>query len=298
MAQMIDRERLRRQWEDSLAEDGVDRDITSLTTVDDAATGTARLVARQGGVFAGAVIFDLLREAYSHKLTVTVQVDDRAVVKKGDEIAALAGPMQLLLGIERTLLNFLQRLCGVATLTRKYVGAVEGTQARIYDTRKTIPGWRQLDKYAVRCGGGRNHRMGLHDAILVKDNHLAGVSIDSLAVALFDMVREAAALAPPPAFIEVEVDTTEQLEEVFKVSGVDVILLDNFTIAQMRQAVERRDELGLAGRVQFEASGGVDLSSVRGIAETGVERIAVGAVTHSAVALDIAMDLETTRLPG
>ncbi|MDM8007851.1 MAG: carboxylating nicotinate-nucleotide diphosphorylase [Phycisphaerae bacterium] len=298
MAQMIDRERLRRQWEDSLAEDGVDRDITSLTTVDDAARGTARLVARQGGVFAGAVIFDLLREAYSHKLTVTVNVQDGADMRMGDEIAVLAGPMQLLLGIERTLLNFLQRLCGVATLTRKYVDAVEGTQARIYDTRKTIPGWRQLDKYAVRCGGGRNHRMGLHDAILVKDNHLAGVSMDSLAVALFDMVREAAALTPPPAFIEVEVDTIEQLEEVFKVSGVDVILLDNFTLDQMRQAVKRRDELGLAGRVQFEASGGVDLSSVRGIAETGVERIAIGAVTHSAVALDVAMDLETIRLSG
>jgi len=293
MAQMIDRERLRRQWEDSLAEDGVDRDITSLTTVDDAARGTARLVARQGGVFAGAVIFDLLREAYSHKLTITVRVDDRAAVKTGDEIAMLAGPMQLLLGIERTLLNFLQRLCGVATLTRKYVDAVEGTQSRIYDTRKTIPGWRQLDKYAVRCGGGRNHRMGLHDAILVKDNHLAGVGVGALAATVSDMLREAATLSPPPEFIEVEVDTIEQLEEVFRVSGVDVILLDNFTLDQMRQAVKRRDELGLAGRVQFEASGGVDLSSVRGIAQTGVERISTGAITHSAPALDISVDLTT-----
>ncbi|MGQ9650885.1 MAG: carboxylating nicotinate-nucleotide diphosphorylase [Phycisphaerae bacterium] len=298
MAQMIDRERLRRQWEDALAEDGFDRDITSLTTVDDAATGVARLVARRDGVFAGAVIFDLLREAYSHKLTVTVNVQDGTDIRKGEEIAVLAGPMRLLLGIERTLLNFVQRLCGVASLTRRYVNAVGGTKAKIYDTRKTIPGLRQLDKYAVRCGGGRNHRMGLHDAILVKDNHLAGVSIGSLAVALFDMVREAASLAPPPAFIEVEVDTLEQLEEVFKVSGVDVILLDNFSIAQMRQAVKRRDELGLAGRVQFEASGGIDLDSVRGIAETGVERIAVGALTHSAGALDIAMDLETIRLSG
>ncbi len=293
MAQSLDREKLRRQWEDALAEDGVDRDITSLATVDAAATGTARVVARQQGVFAGVVIFDLLREAYSHKLTLTVRVEDGQALRKGDEIAVLAGPMRLLLGIERTLLNFLQRLCGVATLTRKYVEAVEGTQARIYDTRKTIPGWRQLDKYAVRCGGGRNHRMGLHDAILVKDNHLVGVGVAALAAAVSEMVHEAGTLTPPPEFIEVEVDTLEQLDEVLKVSGLDVVLLDNFTTAQMRQAVKRRKELGLAGRVKFEASGGVDLDSVRSIAETGVDRISTGAITHSAPALDISVDLTT-----
>jgi len=293
MAQTLDRERLRRQWEDALAEDGVDRDITSLSTVDATATGTARVVARQQGVFAGAVIFDLLREAYSHKLTITVRVADGAAIKQGDEIAVLAGPMRLLLGIERTLLNFLQRLCGVATLTRKYVEAVEGTQARIYDTRKTIPGWRQLDKYAVRCGGGRNHRMGLHDAILVKDNHLVGVSVAALAAAVSEMVHEAATLTSPPEFIEVEVDTLGQLDEVLKVSGVDVVLLDNFTTAQMRQAVKRCKELGLTGRVKFEASGGVDLDSVRSIAETGVDRISTGAITHSAPALDISVELVT-----
>lgn len=293
MAQRIDRERLRRQWEDALAEDGFDRDITSLTTVDSTATGTAYVIARQKGVFAGSVIFDLLREAYSNKLTVTLHVSDGAIVKKGEELAALAGPMELLLGIERTLLNFLQRLSGVATLTRQYVDAVAGTSTKVYDTRKTIPGWRQLDKYAVRCGGGRNHRMGLHDAILVKDNHFAGVSLGALAASVSEMVREAASLAPPPEFIEVEVDTLEQLDEVLKVSGVDVVLLDNFSIPQMRQAVKRRNDLGLTGRVQFESSGGVDLDSIRGIAETGVERVAIGALTHSAAALDISVDLTT-----
>jgi len=293
MAQLIDRERLRRKWEDALAEDGVDRDITSQTTVSPTATGTARVVSRQRGVFAGSVIFDLLREAYSNKLTVMVKVEDGAAIKPGHEVAVLAGPMILLLGIERALLNFLQRLCGVATLTRKYVDAVADTQARIYDTRKTIPGWRQLDKYAVRCGGGRNHRMGLQDAILVKDNHLVGVGVKDLAAATAEMIHEAAQLAPPPEFIEVEVDTLEQLEEVLKVSGVDVVLLDNFTVSQMRQAVKQRDALGLAGRVKIEASGGIGLDSVRSIAQAGVERIAVGAITHSAPALDIGIELST-----
>jgi nicotinate-nucleotide pyrophosphorylase (carboxylating) len=296
MAQLINRGKLRRQWEEALAEDGFDHDITSLTTVGMSATGIGRVVARQRGIFAGSAIFDLLREAYSNKLTVTLNVHDGEAIKPRAEIASLAGPMQLILGIERPLLNFLQRLCGVATLTRQYVDAVADTQAKIYDTRKTIPGWRQLDKYAVRCGGGRNHRMGLHDAILVKDNHLAGVEPGYLGLAVADMVREAAALNPPPDFIEIEVDDLDQLEQIVKVSGVDVVLLDNFNVAQMRQAVARRDQLGLAGRVKLEASGGVDLDSVRQIAQTGVERIAVGAITHSAPALDIAMDLESTKV--
>jgi nicotinate-nucleotide pyrophosphorylase (carboxylating) len=296
MAQLIDRKRLRWQWEEALAEDGVDRDITSMTTVGMASAGIGRVIARQRGIFAGSVMFDLLREAYSNKLTITLHVQDGEALRPRTEIASLAGPMQLILGIERTLLNFLQRLSGVATLTGQYVEAVAGTQAKIYDTRKTIPGWRQLDKYAVRCGGGRNHRMGLHDAILVKDNHLAGVETGYLGMALADMVREAASLSPPPDFIEIEVDDLDQLEEILKVSGVDVILLDNFTAAQMRQAVARRDQVGLVGRVKLEASGGIDLDSVRQIAETGVERIAVGAITHSAPALDIAIDLESTKV--
>jgi len=289
-----DRQQLRRLWEQALSEDGADRDVTSMVAVEESAIAQARLIAQQEGVFAGQVLLDQLSEIYEGRLTLTSHVADGQAIKKADTIiATLGGPLRLLLGIERTLLNFLQRLCGVATLTRRYVDAVAGTGAKIYDTRKTIPGWRQLDKYAVRGGGGHNHRMGLHDAILVKDNHLAGVPTARLAATACAILCQAAGLRPPPGFIEFEVDTLDQLDELLKVVGIDVILLDNFTPAQMREAVARRDALGLKGKVQLEASGGIDLRQVRAIAETGVERIAVGAITHSVPALDITMDIET-----
>jgi len=294
MTQCLDRQKLRRLWEDALAEDGVDRDVTSLVAVDETATGVARITVRQVGVFAGSAVFDLLREAYTPRLTIDLAPNDGDALQAGTTIATLTGPLRLLLGIERTLLNFLHRLCGVATLTRRYVDAVAGTGARIYDTRKTIPAWRQLDKYSVRCGCGHNHRMGLHDAILVKDNHLAAVERDQLAATASEMLSEAASLSPPPDFVEFEVDTLDQLEELLKVVGIDVILLDNFAPDQIRQAVKRRDALGLAGKVELEASGRVDLASVRRIAETGVDRISVGALTHSAPGLDIAMEIEST----
>ncbi len=298
MAQKLDRVRLRKLWERALAEDGAEQDITSQCAIEEDAPGTATIVARKPGVFAGRAIFDLLKEAYATKLTVLTQREDGAGLKTGTVIATLAGPLRKLLSIERTLLNFLQRLCGVATLTRTYVDAVAGTQAKILDTRKTIPGWRQLDKYAVRCGGGQNHRTGLHDAILVKDNHLAGVDTDRLASQASQLISLAGTLNPPPLFVEFEVDTLDQLEQLLKVVGIDVILLDNFTPAQMRQAVARRDALGLKGKVQLEASGGVSLDTLRAIAETGVDRISVGALTHSAPALDIAMDVEPTAQTG
>lgn len=291
----MDRVQLRNLWERALAEDGADRDITSQCAIEDGAAGTATLMARRPGVFAGRAIFDLLKEAYATKLTVLTQLEDEAVLKKGTSIATIAGPMRLLLSIERTLLNFLQRMCGVATLTRTYVQAVAGTGAKILDTRKTIPGWRQLDKYAVRCGGGHNHRAGLYEAILVKDNHLAGVEAGRLAARASELISMALTLDPPPLFVEFEVDTLEQLDELLRVVGIDVILLDNFSLTQMRQAVARRDALGLLGKVQLEASGGVSLETVRAIAETGVERISVGALTHSAPALDIAMEIEPVR---
>ncbi|GAG51454.1 unnamed protein product, partial [marine sediment metagenome] len=171
--------------------------------------------------------------------------------------------------------------------------AVAGTKAKIYDTRKTVPGWRQLDKYAVRCGGGSNHRMGLHDAILVKDNHLAKIETNELATAAFEMIDEAAKLTPPPEFVEFEVDTMEQLDELLQVSGIDVILLDNFAIERMRKAVARRDKAGLTSKVELEASGNIDLNNVGAVADTGVDRIAVGAITHSAPALDLGMEIES-----
>lgn len=293
MAQSLDRQRLRRLWEDALIEDGAESDITSLIAAPEKQIARSRIVARAAGVFAGAAVLNVLREAYPTQLTLEVHVVDGAALQPGTVIASLTGPLRLLLGIERTLLNFLQRLCGVATMTRHYVDAVAGTRARIYDTRKTLPGWRELDKYAVRCGGGRNHRMGLHDAILVKDNHLARIEPARLRDAAKDMIDAAMALVPPPRFVEFEVDTLAQLEEVLAVPGVDIVLLDNFTPEQMRAAVARRDALGLLGKVELEASGGVTLGSTRQLADAGVERIAVGAITHSAAAVDIAMDVES-----
>lgn len=294
MPENVDRRQLRSQWEAALAEDGFERDVTSLVAVPQGAAGTATLVAREKLVFAGSVVLDLVREAYGTNMSVTSHVQDGASVKKGGVIATLSGSLPQLLVLERTLLNYLQRLCGIATTTKKYVDAVRGTQAKILDTRKTVPGWRQLDKYAVRCGGGRNHRMGLHDAVLVKDNHLAHLSPDALITAAANMIEQASRLQPPPAFIEFEVDSLEQLDALLKVRGIDVILLDNFSPTKMRQAVKRRDKAGLNGLLQLEASGGVTLESVRNLAETGIERISVGDLTHSVRAVDIGMDLAVT----
>ncbi|GMV97814.1 MAG: carboxylating nicotinate-nucleotide diphosphorylase [Phycisphaerae bacterium] len=293
MSNRLDRVQLRRLWEQALAEDGADHDVTALCAVNERAAGSGAVVARQAGVFAGRAVLDLLKEACASRLTTAPQVDDGAALKPGTVIARVAGPLRDLLSIERTLLNFLQRLCGVATLTRAYVEAVAGTGAKILDTRKTVPGWRQLDKYAVRCGGGTNHRAGLHDAILVKDNHLAGVEPHRLAEKAAEVLARAAGLDPPPAFVEFEADSLEQFEALLKVTGIDVILLDNFTPAQMRQAVALRDALGLKGRLRLEASGGVNLDTVRAIAESGVDYISVGALTHSAPAVDIALDLDS-----
>jgi nicotinate-nucleotide pyrophosphorylase (carboxylating) len=298
MAQLLDRVKLRRFWEQALTEDGADTDITSQIAIDERDAGQGRLIAKSPGVFAGQAIFDLLHEAYARQLTATCSVADGQRLEAGMCIGTLAGPLRMLLAIERTLLNFLQRLCGVATLTRAYVDAVGGSSVRIYDTRKTIPGWRQLDKYAVRCGGGHNHRAGLHDAILVKDNHVAGISPQRLAAAASGMLRRVATLASPPAFVEFEVDSMEQYHELLKVVGIDVILLDNFSPADMRAAVAERDALGLRGKLHLEASGGISLQSLHEIAATGVDRISVGAITHSAPAMDISLDIDSlTKSP-
>ncbi len=303
MSQLIDRSQLRHLWEQALAEDGAERDMTSLVCIDEQAGGAARITSKADGVFAGQAVFDVLNEAYANRVTVERLVQDGERIAPGTDLAVLHGPLRRLLSIERTLLNFLQRLCGVATFTRQYVDAVAGTSARIYDTRKTIPGWRQLDKYAVRCGGGVNHRFGLHDAILIKDNHLAGVETPRLAAHVFAILNELLArcggpeLPSPPAFVEVEVDTLEQFDELLKVVGIDVILLDNFSTDQMREAVRRRDRAGLRGKLALEASGGIGLSAVARIAAAGVERIAVGALTHSARALDIHMEVRSGARP-
>ena len=275
------------------SEDLGDGDISADLLADRDEQGEFRLVAREAGVFAGREIAGAVLAAYHDDIALEwtdAGVDGSAVSERDPSLAVLRGPVGPVLSAERVLLNFLQRLSAIATLTRRYVDAVAGTSAAIFDTRKTTPGWRTLEKYAVRCGGGRNHRFGLYDAVLIKDNHLAGIAPARLASAVFDMLNALSQAPRRPSFVEVEVDTLEQLEALLAVVGIDVILLDNFSPARLRDAVAMRDAFGLAGKVALEASGGVDLDSVRAIAETGVERISVGAITHSAAALDLSLE--------
>jgi len=203
----------------------------------------------------------------------------------------IQGPVRSLLSAERIILNFLQHMSGVATHTHRFVRRVAGTGAKIYDTRKTVPGMRLLDKYAVRCGGGFNHRIGLYDGLLVKDNHLADIPLRELRDYLSKVVAQCRA-EDPARLIEIEVDRLEQLQEVLKVDGLHVVLLDNMDCPTMERAVEMRDAAGRKGQIELEASGGVTLETVRSIASTGVERIAVGAITHSAAALDVSLEIE------
>ncbi len=250
------------------------------------------LTAKQQGLFVGQALlaFLLHQLAPAARLGQMGDRPDALPVTPGRQIALIESPPKQMLPAERTLLNFLGRLSGVATLTARYVAAVAGTAAKIYDTRKTIPGWRQLDKYAVRSAGGCNHRMGLYDAILLKDNHLAGLAIDQLAPRVADMVRRARQLKPAPAFIEVEVDDLDQLAKLLPVTGIDVILLDNFSLSDLARAVHMRNDAGLADRLELEASGNITLENVRAVAETGLERISIGALTHSAPALDLSLE--------
>jgi nicotinate-nucleotide pyrophosphorylase (carboxylating) len=216
-------------------------------------------------------------------LTFTAEVADGTPTERGTVLATVSGPLRVILAGERTALNFLQRLSGVASLTRKYVEAASGFRAKVLDTRKTTPGWRLLEKYAVRAGSGANHRVGLFDGILIKDNHLAGIGGD------VRRAVEAARTHPGNAGlpVEVEVDTLEQLEMALEVKA-DIVLLDNMTLDQLRAAVERRN--AVTPSTLLEASGGVNLTTIRDIASTGVDRISVGALTHSAPALDIGLD--------
>jgi nicotinate-nucleotide pyrophosphorylase (carboxylating) len=255
------------------------------------AVGRALVVARQPGTIAGLKAADLVLDEMNIKAGWTAMVEDGQVVSAGTRLAEIAGPVRDLLTAERPLLNLVGRLSGIATLTRRYVDAVQGTAARVYDTRKTTPGWRRLEKYAVRCGGGRNHRTGLFDAVLIKDNHLAlaGVSPGEAVRRARQFLRDMldGDLRAETMIVEVEVDTLEQLNDALA-AGPDIVLLDNMSLDQLREAVARRN--AAAPRVELEASGGVTLETVRGIADTGVERISVGALTHSAIGLDVALD--------
>jgi nicotinate-nucleotide pyrophosphorylase (carboxylating) len=252
-----------------------------------------RLIARRAGVFCGCEIALSVLRAYDPGISIDWGddiVDGANLGPSQSAVATIHGPIGPILSAERVLLNFLSRLCGVATLTRDFVSAVEGTEVDIYDTRKTIPGWRVLDKYAVRCGGGQNHRQGLFDAVLIKDNHFSPGELRRTAATVFELLNHLSGRDEKPAFVEVEADILAQLEELLKVVGIDLILLDNFAVQDLRRAVELRDSHGLRGKVILEASGGITLANVRDVAETGVERISVGALTHSAPALDLSLE--------
>ena len=261
-------------------------DLTSVALVPDGQMGVVQLVARQQGVISGLPIVQLVMSQVDRSVEIDLLCRDGEIVSAGRVLANLQGPVRSLLTGERTVLNFLTALSGVASLTRLFVDQVAGTHAQVLDTRKTWPGWRILQKYAVRCGGGTNHRMGLYDGILIKDNHLAAWRSQSPDGSVAAAIRECRKRWPGKP-VEVEVDTLGQLSDALQ-EKPEIVLLDNMKPAMLRQAVEIRDKA--APRVRLEASGGVNLTTIRDIALSGVDRISIGALTHSAPALDIAYD--------
>ena len=282
-------------------------DVTTEALVPEQAIARAAVVVRQAGVLAGEAAIPATLASFGARgagvspagsdLEWISQAHDGEALAPRQAIGILRGPARTMLAVERPLLNMLGRLSGIASLTRRYVDAVRGTPAAIYDTRKTTPGWRSLEKYAVRCGGGHNHRAGLFEAVLIKDNHLAlGTELQPLGGGYSPAaaVRRARQFldqrfgeAARQMIVEIEVDTLAQLDEVLA-AGPDIILLDNMDPAMLREAVARRDACHAA--IELEASGGIDLGTVRAVAETGVERISVGALTHAAVSLDFGLD--------
>ncbi|MCA9078207.1 MAG: carboxylating nicotinate-nucleotide diphosphorylase [Planctomycetaceae bacterium] len=271
----------------ALAEDvGTAGDITSNSLLPADMTGSVNIVSREPGVLAGLPIGELVLSEVDAECEWTAICTDGGALQPGTIVATLSGPVRSLLTAERTILNFLTHLSGIATLTRTYVDAVAGTKAVILDTRKTLPGWRMLQKYAVRCGGGTNHRVGLWDAVLIKDNHLAAVAENS-GRSLADVVTSTREQAPQGVVIEIEVDSLEQLADAIQGSP-DIVLLDNMDTEQLTTAVALRDRE--APDVLLEASGGVNLTTVAEIARTGVDRISIGRLTHSSPSLDLGFD--------
>lgn len=274
---------LQRAVEIALEEDTVYGDVTTQLVVVPDTSAAGRFLAKSDGVVSG---LDVVREVFRQidpEICFAVSVKDGDNVKQGDILGTIHGRARSILLGERVALNFLQRLSGVATSTSRYVAAVSGTKARIIDTRKTTPGMRMLEKSAVRHGGGHNHRIGLGDGILIKDNHLAAIGGER---PITDAITAARAAAPHTLRIEVEVTSLNELEEALA-AGSDVVLLDNMSVPDMAEAVKRA-----GGRVQLEASGGITLDTVRDVALTGVDLISVGALTHSSIALDISLELE------
>ena len=269
--------------------DGIDVTTESVRALHDQRT-VATVTARRCGVVAGLALIDEVIRAFDAPLTVTLHAADGASIDAGADVATLSGPAAAVLTVERTLLNLVGHLSGIATLTRAYVDAARGTNAVICETRKTLPGLRGLEKYAVRCGGGTLHRVGLHDAALYKDNHLAHLDAAAWTDALADAIRRARANVAL-RFVEVEVDTLAQLDALLGLDAglVDLVLLDNMTPAQLRDAVAQRDTRQPS--IGLEASGGITLDAIPAIAATGVDRISVGALTHSAGSFDFGLDI-------
>ncbi len=286
-----------------LIEAGLDEDLGTvgdLTARVAAPTGTLRasVVARQAGTLAGLVLIDPILAAARRRLggrieRMTLHAGDGGTCEAGQRVATIQGDAGLILSAERTLLNVLGRMSGVASHTARHVAAARGGNpgVQVLDTRKTLPGWRLLDKYAVTCGGGTNHRRGLYDAVLVKDNHLAGLVGDGLRARLEEIV---AARPVEAGFLQVEVDTLAQFGVALGVAGIDIILLDNFALDDLRAAVTTRDQRD--SEVLLEASGGVTLETIAAIAGTGVDRISVGALTHSAVNFDFGLDVASEQV--
>ena len=282
--QLLDTAEIRRAVQAALAEDIGSGDVTTLATVPESAQFTVVMQAREVLVTAGLPLAEAAFRELSPTIRIESLVHDGHRAKPGENLLRISGSARAILSAERVALNFVQRLSGIATLTAQFVDSIHGTPAKILDTRKTTPGLRLLEKYAVTCGGGTNYRVGLFDMVLIKDNHLAALR-DAKPNAVAAAVRAARAQYPQLK-VEVEADTLDQVDQAVA-AGADIVLLDNMTVVQLRLAVQK-----CKGRSQTEASGGVNLSTVRGIAETGVDFISVGALTHSARAVDIGLDFE------
>ena len=270
----------------AMAEDRTSHDVTTDTLIPPSLPGAATLIAKSPGVLAGGEVARAVILRADPNLRAELLIEDGATLQPGDVIARVEGPVGGILRAERCALNFLQHMSGIATETARYAAAVSGTRAAIVDTRKTVPGLRTLQKYAVLVGGGRNHRMDLADGVLIKDNHIAALRAQE--VGLAEIVRRAKAGAPHTLKVEIEVESMEEAREALE-ARADIILLDNMPPEEMRRVVDM-----IGGRALVEASGGITLESVREVAETGVDIISVGALTHSVNALNISLDLDVT----
>lgn len=265
----------------ALAEDVGPGDVTATYFVPADSRSKAVIVAREPGVMAGMEIAQRVFGLVDERLEMRALKQDGEPFSKGEVVLEISGPTRGILTGERTALNFLQRLCGVATQTRRYVEAVKPHPVQIWDTRKTTPGWRLLEKAAVKAGGGTNHRMGLYDHVMVKDNHIAANGSSEELQSAIDRVRS----ERPGTRIQLECDTLEQMKRFLKLRGVDMLLLDNMGCEKLREAVQMN-----AGKLWLEASGGITLETIRDVAATGVNAISVGALTHSSRALDLGLD--------